>query len=147
MLALGASVAGAVAFVTLGGTATQAGPRIMVWKSPTCGCCGGWISYMRGRGYQVTINDIEDIARIKDSRGIPDALQSCHTAEIEGYLLEGHVPEPAVAKLLQERPAVKGIALPGMPEGAPGMDGRPGRYQVLAFDREGSIGPFTTTGI
>ena len=130
------------------GSAPQAkAGTITVWKSPTCGCCGGWVDYMRGKGYQVGVNLVADPDPIKAKLGVPEALYSCHTAKIDDYLVEGHVPEAAVAKLLAERPALKGIALPGMPAGSPGMDGVPGIYRIVSFDANGRIQRFAEVGV
>jgi hypothetical protein len=120
---------------------------VTVWKSATCGCCGGWVGYMRDKGYRVTVNVVPDPDAIKASLGIPEPLYSCHTARIGDYLVEGHVPEKAIAKLLAERPDLKGIALPGMPPGSPGMDGTPGIYRVVGFEANGRIRAFMSTGI
>jgi hypothetical protein len=136
---------GGAAWWLLRPAASLAGPEVTVWKSPLCGCCGGWIAYMQGRGYKVTVNNVEDLDRYRQMLGVPDSLLSCHTARVAGYLVEGHVPEPAVARLLRERPDIKGIALPGMPVGAPGMDGKPGTYEVLAFDKDGRSRLFLKT--
>jgi len=102
---------------------------------------------MRGKGYQVTVNLVADPDPIKAKLGVPEALYSCHTARIDDYLVEGHVPEAAVAKLLAERPNVKGIALPGMPDGSPGMDGVPGIYRIVAFDVNGRLHGFGEFGV
>jgi hypothetical protein len=128
------------------GSTELAKAAITVWKSPTCSCCGGWVAYMRGNGYQVTVNPVADPDAIKTAFGVPETLYSCHTAKIGDYVLEGHVPESAVAKLLAERPNLKGIALPGMPEGAPGMDGVPGTYRVVGFEANGQTHPFAEVG-
>lgn len=138
---------GVFAWSMLGSTPSAQAGTITVWKSPTCGCCGGWVDYMRGKGYQVTVNEVSDPDGIKASLGVPNAVYSCHTARIDGYLVEGHVPEAAVAKLLAERPKLKGIALPGMPEGSPGMNGSPGRYRVVGFDANGRIHRFAEVGV
>jgi hypothetical protein len=102
---------------------------------------------MRGKGYPVSVNIVADPDTIKASFGIPEPLYSCHTAKVDGYLIEGHVPEKAVAKLLAERPALKGIALPGMPQGSPGMDGPPGIYRIVSFDTNGRIRGFAQVGV
>ena len=128
---------GVFAWSVLGSTPPAKAGTITVWKSPTCGCCGEWVTYMRGKGYQVSVNDVADPDAIKVKFGVPAALYSCHTAKIDDYLIEGHVPEGAIAKLLAERPSLKGIALPGMPEGSPGMNGTPGIYRVVGFDANG----------
>ena len=102
---------------------------------------------MRGKGYQVSVNFVADPDAIKAKFGVPEALYSCHTAKIDDYLVEGHVPEAAIAKLLAERPNLKGIALPGMPEGAPGMDGVPGIYRVVGFEANGRVHQFARVGV
>lgn len=115
-------------------------PVITVYKSPTCGCCGGWVSYMAANGYSVMTEDINDVTVIKEQYGIPPELYSCHTATVDGYVLEGHVPVEAIERLLQERPDVVGIAVPGMPLGSPGMEsaGRAAEpYDVVTFDQSG----------
>ncbi len=107
-LLLGSVVAGGggiFAWNVLGAAPPAKAGTITVWKSPTCGCCGGWVDYMRGKGYQVSVNLVADPDPIKAKLGVPEALYSCHTAKIDDYLVEGHVPEAAVAKLLAERPA------------------------------------------
>lgn len=148
MIGLAATVGGgAVAWTMLRPSPSLGRAAVTVWKSPECGCCGGWVSYMRGHGYEVTVNDVEDTGHLKEVLGIPEDLQSCHTSRVEGYLVEGHVPEAAVAKLLKERPDIKGLALPGMPVGAPGMDGKSGTYEVLAFGKDGRRRPFMTAGV
>jgi hypothetical protein len=98
------------------------------------------VGHLRGSGYGVRAEDLEDLAPIKRKLGVPSALQSCHTAVVEGYVIEGHVPADVIDRLLRERPAVAGLAVPGMPMGSPGMEA-PGqkaeRYDVMAFDRQG----------
>lgn len=131
------------AAATLFGGALQAGaqvaPRLVVYKSPACGCCGGWVNHMRASGFRVEINDVSDVLPIKRGNGVPDSLASCHTALVGGYALEGHVPAADVWRLLRERPAVKGLAVPGMVVGSPGMEqGPPQRYATIAFDARGS---------
>lgn len=132
-----AGAGGAIGWNIFGAAPTASGPAVTVWKSPTCGCCGEWVSYMRRKGYAVAVHVVDDPYEIKQRLGVPDELWSCHTALIDGYVVEGHVPEMAIVKLLAERPALKGIALPGMPEGSPGMDGVPGRYRVVGFTADG----------
>lgn len=138
---------GVFAWSVLASAQTAKAATITVWKSPTCGCCGGWVDYMRGKGYQVSVNLVADPDPIKAQLGVPEALYSCHTAKIGDYLVEGHVPEAAVAKLLAERPALKGIALPGMPAGSPGMNGTPGIYRIVGFDANGRIQRFAEVGV
>ncbi len=97
-------------------------PRIEVWKSPSCGCCGDWIAHMRDAGFEVGIHDSGNNAA-RARLGLPARYGSCHTATIDGYVIEGHVPAADVARLLRERPKALGLAVPGMPIGSPGMDG------------------------
>jgi hypothetical protein len=122
-------------------------PEVTVYKSPTCGCCTEWVAHIRRHGYRVKTEDLTDLQPIKTRHGVPATLQSCHTALVGGYVVEGHVPADLVDRLLQERPKVTGIAVPGMPIGSPGMEvpGMPGeRYQVVTFDRNGQIGVFAS---
>ncbi len=100
-----------------------AGTKATVYKSPQCGCCGFYVEYLRENGYDVTVNDMENVAPVKERYRIHDDLWSCHTTVIGDYLIEGHVPIEAVNRLLAEKPAIRGIALPGMPVGSPGMPG------------------------
>ena len=133
---------GALGWSLLGSSEPVHAETITAWASPDCGCCTGWISYMRGKGYRVIVNNVDDPAPIKVSLGIPRALHSCHTAKIGNYIIEGPVPVAAIAKLLEERPELKGIALPGMPEGSPGMPGVSGVYRIFGFSANGSTRPF-----
>lgn len=112
--------------------------EITVYKSPTCQCCELWLRHMRRAGFEVTERNVPDMAAIKMEHGVPGALASCHTTLVGGYVVEGHVPADLVVRLLDERPAVAGLAVPGMPVGSPGMEGI-GRqaYEVLTFTRDG----------
>ena len=122
--------------------AAEAG-EIVVYKSPTCGCCNDWIAHLESEGFDVRGVDIAayaDLSRKKMEHGVPGDLGSCHTARVAGYTVEGHVPAEVVARLLRERPAdIVGLSVPGMPIGSPGMEGpNPQVYQVIAFDAEGN---------
>jgi hypothetical protein len=108
-------------------------PAVEVWKSPSCGCCGGWIKHMQASGFVVTVHDVADVDPIKRMAGVPNRLHSCHTAKIDGYVLEGHVPAADVRRLLAERPAARGLSVPGMPQSAPGMDNPGQPYEVVLF--------------
>ncbi|MDZ4231286.1 MAG: DUF411 domain-containing protein [Patescibacteria group bacterium] len=99
------------------------GEEVVVYKDPSCGCCGAYVSYLKSKGVAVNVQSVTDIDLVKDQLGVPHNLMSCHTAEVGGYVVEGHVPLEVIGKLLAERPEIKGIALPGMPSGAPGMPG------------------------
>jgi hypothetical protein len=111
---------------------------IEVYKSPTCGCCGNWAEHLRKDGFAVNVHAISDIDAFRTKVGVPAALASCHTALIDGYLVEGHVPAADIRKLLVERPKALGLAVPGMPAIAPGMDAPHGPgYEVLLFQADG----------
>lgn len=121
-------------------------PEIVVFKSPTCGCCEDWIEHLRANGFTVKVNDVGNAAA-RRRLGIPQQLGSCHTGEVGGYAVEGHVPAREILRLLQERPAAAGVAVPGMPTGSPGMDGpaygnRRDPYDVLLVARDGSTRVF-----
>ena len=107
-------------------TPTLAGekPEATLYKTPDCGCCEGYASYLREHGYKVTVKPSHDMPMIKKLAGVSEELEGCHTTMIGGYVVEGHVPVGPIEKLLSERPAIKGISLPGMPQGSPGMSGR-----------------------
>ncbi len=122
--------------------ASSAAETVVVYKSPTCGCCGDWIAHMRGAGFEVEVHDVGDLGPIKERSGVGPALRSCHTATVGGYVIEGHVPAEQVKRLLAERPAIRGLAVPGMPIGSPGMDVGYDRstwedYDVVAFTASG----------
>ena len=118
---------------------------LVVYKTPTCGCCKGWVSKMREAGFAVEVHDLPDLTAIKGVAGVPYALQACHTARIGGYVVEGHVPAADIRRLLAERPAVKGIATPGMPMGSPGMEGAYNdRYDVMTFGGSGKSTVFAS---
>lgn len=127
--------------------APVAAPVITVYKSPTCGCCKEWVAHVQKAGFKVDVKDMNDMATVKADAGVPASVQSCHTAIVEGYAIEGHVPADVIRRLLKERPKIAGIAVPGMPVGAPGME-VPGRkadsYDVLTFDRKGKTGVYTS---
>jgi len=104
--------------------AAAAGEKALLVRDPHCGCCLGYAEYLRAEGFAVTVKDVADPAAVKLLAGIPAHLEGCHTTEIAGYVVEGHVPVAAIRKLLAEKPAILGISLPGMPQGSPGMSGR-----------------------
>jgi hypothetical protein len=113
-------------------------PVIAVYKDPGCECCVRWIKHLSANGFVATARDSTDMASVKRTMGVPDELQSCHTAVVGKYVIEGHVPADAIKKLLAENLAVMGLAVPGMPMGSPGMEGATKQpYNVLAFERDG----------
>lgn len=116
-------------------------PPMTVHKDPDCGCCTAWADLAEEAGYEVTIVEDGDLYAAKDRLGVPAALQSCHTVEVDGYVVEGHVPLEALARLLEERPDATGIAVPGMPAGSPGMGDDPdARYDVVLWGGEAGDG-------
>lgn len=128
---------------TVGPSAPVASLRdATVYRSPLCSCCHEYEAYLRAAGWTVATVDVDDTAAFKAGRGIPEAAWSCHTVIVEGYTVEGHVPLVAIERLLAERPAIDGIALPGMPAGSPGMPGvQEAPFVVLAIE-DGSTSEF-----
>jgi hypothetical protein len=129
-----------VAFVLAGPAhpVLAAGPDVEVWKSPTCECCTAWVRHLEAEGFAVKVNVVDDINAVKTAHGVPARLQSCHTALVGPYVVEGHVPAQDIRRLLAEKPAAKGLAVPGMPQDAPGMDLKTGEpYQVVLFGAPG----------
>jgi hypothetical protein len=126
----------------------SAGPKtpiVTVYKDAGCGCCKSWIAHLIKHGYRVDAKDTPDMTEVKRALGVPDAVTACHTAVVNGYLIEGHVPAADIARLLKEKPKVAGLAVPGMPMGSPGMEGpRKQHYQVLSFDKTGKTKIFAT---
>ena len=115
-------------------------PTVHVWKDPTCGCCAGWVEHLRAAGYPVEVEDTPDLGAVKRAKGIPRPLTSCHTATVDGYVIEGHVPADVIDRVLAERPDVAGLAVPGMPIGSPGMEvpgQAPVHYEIVAFTSAG----------
>ncbi len=118
---------------------TAAAPiEIDVYRSPTCGCCGKWIKHLQENNFIVKDFVTNDVQAIKDKYGVSDNMSSCHTALVNGYVVEGHVPAADIIKLITDKPSVIGISVPGMPVGTPGMDmgGRKDAYSVVSFDKE-----------
>ena len=111
---------------------------IVVYRSPTCECCGKWIEHLQKNNFNVKEIVTDDVQTIKDKYGVPKAMASCHTAIVEGYVIEGHVPVNDIMKLLKNKPKIVGIAVPGMPSGTPGMEmgDRKDAYNVMSFDKE-----------
>lgn len=120
---------------------------MVVYKDPNCGCCGKWIKHLERAGYEVEVRNRRDVNPIKAGQGVPMGMRSCHTAIVDGYFIEGHVPAEDVTGLLAKKPAVKGLAVPGMPLGSPGMEvpGRkPMRYTVYAVGQDGKPSAFAS---
>lgn len=123
--------------------APQDSPLVVVYKGPTCGCCSKWVDHMRAAGFRLEVHDVADVTPIKTQHGVTYDLQSCHTALVDGYVFEGHVPAEDIRRFLAERPDYAGLAVPGMPMGSPGMEG-PVRqpYNVIAFIKDGKLKVF-----
>lgn len=120
-------------------------PSVHVWKDPNCGCCNAWIAHLRSFGFKVTASDTDNLARLKDLHGVPQGLRSCHTANVNDYFIEGHVPAADILRLLRTKPAVRGLSVPGMPLGSPGMEVPTGEvedYDVIAVGKDGRSSVF-----
>jgi hypothetical protein len=138
-LALPATVPAASPAATASAT-TAAANHLIMHKTPWCGCCTAWADQAKAAGFTVEVRDYENLNPIKEALGVPASQSSCHTAEIDGYFVEGHVPFADLRRLLAERPAARGIATPGMPIGSPGMEGgQPQPYSVNLIGRDGAI--------
>ncbi len=124
--------------------ASSKSPTINVYRDPSCSCCGGWIEHLAAQGFQPTSIATSDMEKLKQQYGVPEGFASCHTAVIDKYVIEGHVPAEDIKRLLVEKPNVTGIAVPGMPIGTPGMeDGdRKDSFTVLSFDEQGKTAAF-----
>lgn len=135
------TVAFVAAFLLLGLPAREAmAAEITVYKDPQCGCCGKWVEHLEKNGFKVKVYNNPRLDQIKAANGVPYELGACHTALVDGYVVEGHVPADAIKRLLRERPPIKGIAVAGMPAGSPGMESaRPQPYDVMSFDGAGKM--------
>lgn len=119
------------------------GQKVTVYKSLNCGCCGGYVSYLKKNGFEVEVVNQDDMDIIKEKYGIPSNLHSCHTTIAGNYFIEGHIPVAGIEKLLSENPDIKGIALPGMPSASPGMPGpKTGPFEVKQISTDGSVSDF-----
>jgi hypothetical protein len=117
----------------------QYASTMQVYKSPACGCCGEWEKHMRASGFRLETHNLGDVVPTKRTLGVPESLWSCHTATLDGYVFEGHVPSSDIRRLLRERVKVKGLSVPGMVPGSPGMEQGPAMpYATLAFDERGN---------
>jgi hypothetical protein len=120
---------------------------ITVYKTPTCGCCALWVDHMRANGFRVAVTDVAQLGPVKQTHGVPSDMATCHTGKIGGYFVEGHVPAEDVRRMLRERPDIIGIAVPGMPNGSPGMEtGTVDSYDVIAIGKDGSRKVWATHG-
>ena len=126
-------------------TTGATGPQMTVYRSASCGCCTQWGSHIASAGFRLDDHVTEDMDTVKQARGVRPELASCHTAVVEGYVIEGHVPASAIHRLLKERPNIRGLAVPGMPMGSPGMEVagvEPEHFEVLAIAHDGTTSVF-----
>ena len=143
------ALAGAVSLAGLAAAQRPAQPQtVEVFKSPTCGCCANWVKHLEAAGFTTKVTNVDDMTVVKTKYGVPGRMQSCHTAVVGGYVLEGHVPAADVQRLLKEKPAVVGVAVPGMPIGSPGMEvgSTVQPYDVLTFNKQGQSTVFASHG-
>lgn len=148
-----ATVAACIAAVMLAGcspsTAETSLPLVKVHKNATCGCCKIWVDRLRAAGFQVEAIDVDNLNAVKQRVGLPYGMGSCHTAEVDGYFVEGHVPVEDIKRLLRERPKAKGLAVPGMPVGSPGMEVPSGEvqpYDVMLVGPDGKATVYSHHG-
>jgi hypothetical protein len=113
-------------------------PTVTVYYSPTCGCCKKWVDHLNANGFTTKSVEQEDLSQLKADLGVTAKVRSCHTAMVEGYVIEGHVPAADIARLLSEKPRIAGLAAPGMPAASPGMDSGKAPYDVVTFDAKGN---------
>lgn len=138
-------LAASAVFFAMGRQEAPAGPVVQVMKNPACACCAEWVEHLKDEGFQVEVENTGDMAAVKRRWRVPGDLGSCHTARVEGYVIEGHVPGEDIRRLLAEKPDIVGLAVPGMPVGSPGMEGpRPVRYEVVSFDGSGGREVYAT---
>ena len=143
-------IVGLLALASIAAVAQRpASPVVEVYKSATCGCCANWVKHLEAAGFRARVTELDDdaLAALKTKRQIPKPAQSCHTAVVDGYLVEGHVPAADLQRLLKERPKVAGIAVPGMPIGSPGMEVqgmKPQPFDVVSFDAKGTTAVFAS---
>lgn len=139
-------IAVAALFIFMSPQPSDAATRMVVYQDPNCGCCSQWIEHIRAAGIEVEVRNSSNMSQVKLQNGVSRNLQSCHTGLIDGYIVEGHVPAEDVLRMLEERPEIKGLSVPGMPIGSPGMEqGDPADYQafdVVAFDGAGNMSRF-----
>ena len=129
-----ALIAGAASMLQGGTLSAAAQPVVTVHRDPNCGCCLGWVQHLQKAGFSTKVLETKDLEAVKTRLGVPDDLAACHTAEVLGYVIEGHVPAPALQRFLAEKPNATGLAVPGMPIGSPGMEGgKPEAYEVVLF--------------
>lgn len=121
------------------GVFAQSKPHVDVFKSASCGCCGAWVDHLKENGFDVQVNNVDDVSAQRKQLGMPERLAACHTAKVGNYLIEGHVPAADIQRLLKQKPSALGIAVPSMPPGSPGMpSAKPIPYNTLLVAKDGS---------
>lgn len=141
--AYGANAISKKNIVDVSSATTFSGQEMVVYKTETCGCCDVYAKYMKRKGVNVKVIDLPDLIEIKEKLGVPMDLQTCHTSVVGGYFIEGHIPIEIIEKLLLEKPYIKGIALPGMPSGSPGMPGtKNSDWKIYSVGNDGEVGEF-----
>lgn len=130
-------VCGGILGMALAPLPLRAATDMLVHKDANCGCCGAWAKQVGTAGFSVKVEETSGLSAIRGRLGVPSDLAACHTAEVGGYVVEGHVPVVAINRMLAERPDAAGIAVPGMPQGSPGMGGKPQKYSVVLFGPRG----------
>ena len=142
---IGLAALAVLMMLTSGGIAAQKPIPVQVYKDATCGCCANWVEHLRRNGFAPTAENVADLNTVKQTYGVPAKTRSCHTAIVNGYVIEGHVPAAEIHRLLKSKAKVAGLAVPGMPIGSPGMEGaNPRPYDVLSFDKSGKTAVFST---
>jgi hypothetical protein len=140
---VGFAVIGMASAVTLWQPRTSQAQEVTVHMSPHCGCCGDWVKHLERTGFRVEKRMVEDVSVARKTHGVPPKLASCHTAVVDGYVVEGHVPASDIRRLLAERPQALGLSAPGMPAGSPGMEGAGAEpYETVLFRADGSTDVF-----
>lgn len=138
-----------IAYAQTDASPASAQQQVTVYKTATCGCCKLWVDHLQKAGFKVQTHDLEDLSPVKERMGVPASLASCHTAEVGGYFIEGHVPAQDVKRLLRERPDARGLTVPGMPIGSPGMESPSGKvqpYEVLLIAKDGKPSVYARHG-
>jgi hypothetical protein len=144
-----ASATAAARSTSASSSSSKALPKVLVHKSESCGCCGAWVDHLRAAGFTVEVRNSDNLQPVKQRLAITPSMMSCHTAEVGGYFVEGHVPATDIRRLLAETPDVRGLVLPGMPLGSPGMevpDGRVQPYVVSSVDKQGQLSDYAHHG-
>lgn len=136
----------ALTVASLSAVAAETFSTIMVYKSPTCGCCTEWVKHLEENGFEMMSHNVQNMGKYKEKANLPHGMGSCHTAFVDGYAIEGHVPASDIKRMLTEKPDIRGIAVPGMPMGSPGMEygDRKDAYQTISYTRDGHKSVFAS---